>query len=192
MDFFNNLRNKPYEVRVAAAATITVVAALVLIPLWVWRLKSAGLKPEGANQAAPSAAKVGSPVKSIDEQLKEKFASPVAISKVESDGAELIVDFRAQNNTFADLEFPAAALLARSGSPLYAAADFKKMTDAGGQEFPRLIGRGQTLQGKMYFGKVPNGSYVITLSNLRYSAANQDAFDQTIPIEVNNALSPRS
>lgn len=192
MSLLDNLKDKPYEVRVWATLVITGIAAIVLIPLWVWHLKSVGLKPEGPANTGSVQTSVDNAVPTIDEQLTAKFASPVAVSTIDSTGSELVVNFTVNNSTFADLEFPATALIAKSGSPLYSVAQFKKITDMNGAEFPVLIARGTEVRGKMYFAKVANGSYVITISNLRYSADNQTPFEQVIPIEVTSALTPRS
>lgn len=193
LKFFENLRGKPYEVRVWATLGITITAALVLVPLWIWNVGSLGIKTRPAETTATQGnAKVQNPLAEIDEQLKEKFASPVIVTNVDSTGSEVIVAFKVENNTLADLEFPTKATFARSSAPLYSVTDFKKLTTASGAEFPVLIARNSSVEGRMYFSKVPNGSYVITLSGLRYSAENQDAFEQLIPIDVNNALTPRS
>lgn len=192
LKFFENLREKPYEVRVWATLAITGIAALILVPLWIWNLGSLGIKTQAPAAATPESVKVQSPIAEIDEQLKEKFASPVVVTKVESTGSETIVTFKVENNTLADLEFPTKATLARSNAPLYSVTDFKKMTTLSGTEFPVLIARSSSVEGRMHFSKVQNGSYVITMSDLRYSAENQDAFKQLIHIEVSNALTPRS
>src|SRR3989338_1144328 len=124
-NLIENLRNLPREHKTSFAFFATLLAAVVVVPLWFWNAsrvgfvqKSANAEPaEGQNEkiidfneVSQAFGQIKNPITQVDKKIRESLSQPVGITSVKTDNENLRVEFKVANNTLADLIFPTSKI----------------------------------------------------------------------------------
>ena len=196
-----NLQNKPQDTKLRIAFLITLLASLVLVPVWLWNARRVSFlagnaeSPQAQNEGiglndirsefSSALGQIENPVTAVDNQLKEKFSQPFNIIAVQTQDESLVVHFSVSNSTFSDLVVPVARVYLKSAANAGSVIPSEKVTTDDGKNFAAVVLAGENANGTIYFSQVVNGAYQLVWPGLYYSADERgQTFEQTLDLEV--------
>lgn len=207
----DKLRGKPNEYKIAVSFWLTVLAGVVLVPIWLWNASQTGFHAEGENNSQVLAQtddnpedasrredlfeklnSLGNPLDEVDNELQEKYSTPVEVTGVKTDEGMLNVSLKITNSTFADLVVPTSTVTLHSIRDTGSEIALERVENADSGQFVPLTPAGQTRQAVLFFPRVLNGDYELRFSGLRYQEEGQGDFEQVLDIKVIDSLKPRS
>ncbi len=174
------LRNKPYGTRVRILWTTVIVAAIVLIVVWVLGLKASLKEIDGKDLLSTNPTNSSSSVITTERYIQ--------VERIESTTTGLNIYFNINNATDNILNFSQTQDISLElNNQTYHP---KNVTNRQGEAFAQKILSRSMVFGILTFEPLNGVSGQITFDNLSFENTTNDSFKQKIELDFNNLEKP--